>query len=99
MNNIQIEFSEKANLMDFISPASVLWQGGTPGRETDWNCPKNWSTGCVPDQNSEVLIPTYSIHDTYFPIVKERVTVRSIIMEVDVFNKTGLNYELINLLS
>lgn len=32
------------------------WVGGDPGRENDWNNPKNWSLQRVPDWTHDVLI-------------------------------------------
>lgn len=37
---------------------TTTWQGGKPGRTTDWNCPANWSEGHVPDEFTQVIIPT-----------------------------------------
>ncbi len=37
---------------------TATWQGGKPGRTTDWNCPANWSEGRVPDEFTQVIIPT-----------------------------------------
>ena len=36
---------------------TAIWQGGKPGRTTDWNCPANWSEGRVPDEFTQVIIP------------------------------------------
>ncbi len=37
---------------------TAVWQGGKPGRTTDWNCPANWSEGRVPDEFTQVIIPS-----------------------------------------
>lgn len=37
---------------------TATWQGGKPGRTTDWNCSANWSEGRVPDEFTQVIIPT-----------------------------------------
>lgn len=36
------------------------WKGGTPGRVNDWYCATNWSTGAVPNEFSNVVIPDVS---------------------------------------
>ena len=35
----------------------AIWKGGTPGQVTEWNCPKNWKEGQVPNEFSQVVIP------------------------------------------
>jgi hypothetical protein len=52
----------------FALPAqtTAVWQGGKPGRTTDWNCPANWSEGRVPDEFTQVIIPTGS---NYYPVI------------------------------
>lgn len=37
---------------------TATWSGGTPGRTQDWNCPTNWKEGRVPDEFSQVIIPS-----------------------------------------
>lgn len=32
------------------------WQGGTPGRTSEWNCASNWKEGKVPNEFSNVFI-------------------------------------------
>ncbi|MBP9120305.1 MAG: hypothetical protein KBF59_05525 [Ignavibacterium sp.] len=54
------------------------WRGGAPGRERDWNCSKNWSTGRVPDEFSDVIIPDCSGRGGFYPVVKDVVEVNSI---------------------
>lgn len=45
---------------------TAVWQGGKSGRTTDWNCPANWSEGRVPDEFTQVIIPTGS---NYYPVI------------------------------
>ncbi|MCB0546675.1 MAG: hypothetical protein KDD19_03755 [Phaeodactylibacter sp.] len=42
----------------------VYWQGGTPGRETDWMEPQNWVGGQVPAWKDIVIVP-YQEHRFY----------------------------------
>ena len=46
---------------------TATWQGGKPGRSTDWNCPANWSEGRVPDEFTQVIIPTGA---NYYPVIQ-----------------------------
>ncbi len=45
----------------------AVWQGGKPGRTTEWNCPANWSEGRVPDEFTQVIIPTGA---NYYPVIQ-----------------------------
>lgn len=45
----------------------AIWQGGKPGRTTEWNCPANWSEGRVPDEFTQVIIPTGT---NYYPVIQ-----------------------------
>ncbi|MCB9267373.1 MAG: hypothetical protein H6558_20310 [Lewinellaceae bacterium] len=48
----------------FTAKAQVYWQGGFPGRETEWTEPRNWSTGQVPGWKDFAVIP-YQDHGFY----------------------------------
>ncbi len=54
-----------------IVPARSLcyWIGGTADAETQWGHPANWSSGRVPDENDEVIIPSFSDTAGFFPII------------------------------
>ena len=49
---------------------SATWQGGKPGRPTDWNCPGNWKEGRPPNEFSQVLIPSCLV---YYPVLEKEV--------------------------
>lgn len=49
---------------------AVVWKGGTPGQENNWNCPKNWSKYKVPDEFSDVVIPDVSSTTHATPVIK-----------------------------
>jgi len=49
---------------------TVVWKGGTPGQETNWHCPKNWSTYRLPDEFSNVVIPDLSSMTQANPIIR-----------------------------
>ncbi len=56
-----------------------VWQGGKPGRTTDWNCPANWSEGRVPDEFTQVIIPTGA---SYYPVIRYALTpIDALLME------------------
>ena len=43
-----------------VAQKSVTWVGGTPGSETSWDEPRNWSDHHVPNEFSNVFIPDVS---------------------------------------
>jgi hypothetical protein len=50
----------------------VFWKGGTPGLESAWNCPKNWSNHAVPDEFSNVIIPDVSTRSGKYPVISKK---------------------------
>lgn len=46
---------------------TATWQGGKPGRATEWNCAANWEEGRVPDEFTQVIIPTRAGH---YPVIQ-----------------------------
>lgn len=52
------------------SQKTNTWKGGTPGQETEWNCPKNWSAYSVPDEFTDVLIPDVSTTTLANPVLR-----------------------------
>lgn len=46
------------------------WKGGTPGQETNWSCPRNWSANAVPDEFSDVVIPDVSTSTFAAPVIR-----------------------------
>ncbi len=47
----------------------ATWKGGTPGQPTEWNCPKNWKEGQVPNEFSQVVIPDVSTSTFSNPVL------------------------------
>ena len=43
-----------------VAQKSVTWVGGTPGNETSWDEPKNWSDYHIPNEFSNIYIPDVS---------------------------------------
>ncbi|MBC7774357.1 MAG: hypothetical protein H7246_02880 [Phycisphaerae bacterium] len=52
---------------------TATWKGGTPGRNTEWNCATNWKEGRIPDEFSNVIIPDVSTSTFSYPIIYEGV--------------------------
>ena len=50
---------------------SVVWKGGTPGKENVWNEARNWSNNKVPNEFSDVIIPDVSTSTFSTPIIKD----------------------------
>ncbi|MFN0014606.1 MAG: hypothetical protein ACKVU2_08665 [Saprospiraceae bacterium] len=50
----------------------VFWKGGTPGMESNWNNPKNWSNNRVPDAFANVVIPDVSSRSRTFPVIDRK---------------------------
>jgi hypothetical protein len=60
----------------------VTWEGGTPGKETSWNEPRNWSNNNIPDEFSDVIIPNVSTTTFSNPVIKEgQFELNSIVIE------------------
>ncbi len=57
---------------------TVIWKGGTPGKENNWNESKNWSDNQVPDENTNVIIKAMNTGHFAQPVVDEAVEVASI---------------------
>ena len=72
------------------------WQGGQPGRSTDWNCSANWREGRVPDEFSLVVIPA---DRAYYPEVKSEVmSIDALIVEngATLTLKSGADLSILN---
>ncbi len=64
-------------LLCFVANAIIAqnsWIGGTPGAESEWSNPKNWSENKVPDWSDEsVIISDVSTQSGFFPIISNEV--------------------------
>lgn len=56
--------------LNAFAQKTVVWRGGTPGQETNWHCPKNWSTHTVPDAFADVVIPDVSTTTRALPEIR-----------------------------
>lgn len=52
--------------------AQVEWRGGFPGRETDWQCARNWSSNRVPNELDHVIIPDCSTRGNFYPEIRTK---------------------------
>lgn len=63
---------------DYDMPVSALWVGGTPGAESDWSNPNNWSNGMVPTNIDDLVIPGGV---TYPPVISGTVNCDDIFIQ------------------
>lgn len=74
-------------LVCFSAPSSlfaqkaITWKGGAPGRETQWQCPGNWSENKVPNEFSDVVIPDISTRGLNYPVLNDVAEVHSLRLE------------------
>lgn len=61
--------------MPASSPAqkTATWQGGAPGKVSEWNCAANWKEGRVPNAFSDAVIPDVSTGSGAFPVISSPV--------------------------
>ena len=57
---------------------SIVWKGGTPGKETSWNEPRNWDKNEVPDEDSRVVIKSMNTGHNAQPVIKDPITVNAV---------------------
>ena len=56
------------------------WQGGKPGRTSDWNVSANWSKHRVPNEFDRVVIPNTDTTTRSYPFITGEVTLGSLFM-------------------
>jgi len=83
MKNLTLSIATTLTLIIGLSlslsaQTTATWQGGKPGRTTEWNCAANWREGRVPDEFSQVIIPTGVIH---YPVLKAVETIDALLVE------------------
>lgn len=58
---------------------TAVWQGGKPGRPSDWNCAANWKEGRVPNEFTQVIIPAST---RYYPVIQhDAAPIDALLME------------------
>lgn len=50
-----------------------IWKGGHAGRPSDWNSPRNWSLGIVPDQSCVAVIGADYRNEAVYPVISSGV--------------------------
>ncbi len=50
-----------------------VWKGGQAGHQTDWNYPKNWSLGMVPDWTCAAVIEQNFQNGSRYPVITKAV--------------------------
>ncbi len=50
-----------------------VWKGGFAGQATEWNCPRNWSLGTVPDETCVAVIERDYRSTPKYPVVSSEV--------------------------
>ncbi len=69
-------------LASFSLTAQVEWRGGFPGRETDWQCARNWSDNRVPNNLDDVIIPDCSARGNFYPVIsRQPAEVQSLLLD------------------
>lgn len=55
---------------EIFAQKTAVWIGGQAGRESDWDCPENWSGNRVPNEFSDVVLPDISSQSRALPVIK-----------------------------
>jgi len=58
-------FAQQAN-----AQKTTYWKGGTPGHENDWFCARNWTSGDVPNEFSNVVISDQTSQNHSSPVIR-----------------------------
>lgn len=56
----------------------IYWKGGTPGKETNWEEPRNWNTHKIPGSSSHVIISALNSGHNAQPKIQNKIEVASI---------------------
>ena len=79
-----------------FSQKTATWKGGAPGMEQEWNCPKNWSGGTIPNEFSNVIIPDVRATTQAAPVIQSGlVEVNALFLESSARLTIGPSAELI----
>lgn len=79
-----------------FSQKTTTWKGGAPGMEYEWNCPKNWSGGAIPNEFSNVVIPDVATTTHAAPVIQSgQVTVNALYLHSNALLTIGSKAELV----
>ena len=70
--SVILSFSFSILVLNAIN-CQVIWQGGTPGSETKWEEPRNWSNHKVPGSFDSVIIPDQASKGDFYPTINSEV--------------------------
>jgi hypothetical protein len=59
----------------------ATWTGGTPGKNTDWNEPRNWDIGQIPGPDTKVIIARSDNGHYAQPIISSPVQIAEIVLQ------------------
>ena len=59
---------------------TATWIGGTPGNETNWNEPRNWSNYQMPDEDTHIIIKPLNTGHFAQPVISQPSEVASIVL-------------------
>ncbi len=59
------------SLFQLPAQSQMVWKGGSPGQETQWNTPDNWSQKRIPAANDLVIIPNTG--GEYDPVIDQPI--------------------------
>lgn len=57
-----------------FAQVTSLWRGNTPGHESKWDCPSNWSNNRVPDEFTDVIIQVDNSAKHKYPVLQMQET-------------------------
>ncbi len=72
-----------------------VWKGGTPGNETSWDEPKNWSNQEVPSEDSYVIIKLENTGHSSQPVISGKVVITALELQSNAQLKIDSTGELI----
>lgn len=86
--------------VSLFAQKTATWKGGKPGRSTDWTCDANWKEGKMPNEFSQVIIPS---DVAFYPVITDEVpSIDALLLEgaatltlyedarLSILNETGL---------
>lgn len=55
--------------MNSFAQVISIWRGNTPGQESKWDCPSNWSNNRLPDEFTDVIIQVDNSSRHKYPVL------------------------------
>lgn len=73
----------------------IVWKGGFPGQESEWNLPQNWEGNQLPDEDSYVIIKWINSGHNAQPILNSFTKITSLEVHADAQLVIGQQGELV----